>query len=270
MRYWTIKSCPLRAIKPLTKRCAGWRRSANHYLLLTALLVLQSALVGADSMPDYSVSLAPHQAIYTSSAKGISAELKQTLKNLGSDHWQLHNRVSMLLAGFEEQASFSENNGTIVPSKYHYQNQLSRKRDSKLNFNWRNNTVTDSLHGNKPLTVPANALDKLSFQMQLRLDFLNQNTPFNEQSYLLVDKKRLKNYQIKYLGDEIIDTPAGTFNAIKLEQRRPGKDKSTLIWLARDWDYFILRIRRMDKAKTSYQVELKQATIDGRPITGIL
>ena len=204
----------------------------------------------------------------------MSADMEQTLTRLGANRWQLRNTLSILWAGFEETAQFVADHGKLIPQSYKYDNRFSRKRNSALTFDWSNSAVTDALHANIPFTLPADALDKLSFQAQLRLDLLrqkdlDQHKTLTTNTYHLVDRTKYKTYHVKYLGDERIATPAGTFRSIKIEQRRPGKDKYTLIWLAVDWDYFVLRIQRIEDGKSSYQVDLKQADINGAKMASL-
>ncbi len=275
MLYWTTKRYPTPVTRLLIERLMY--RTTGIVLLLLAAAPLKASTAPVDTAiatpAATTSSLAPHTAVYTSSGKGLSAKIKQKLTNLGNHRWQLHNAASIMWVGFEEKALFTEKSGQVIPGTYHYNNKLSSKRNSNLIFDWANSAVTDTLHSDSPLALPDGALDKLSFQAQLRLDLLNQKLPLippaSETNYHLVDRTRYKTYNIKYLGEEIIETPAGKFNAVKIKQRRPDKEKHTLIWLAKDWDYFVLRIQRIKNGKSDYLIELKQATIAEKKIQGL-
>lgn len=235
------------------------RPTKLYSIALTSLL---SFAVGNTCYAD--VELAPYTATYSSTVKGITAELKQSLEKTGEQQWALSNKVSIFLMGFEESSRFTVNQATVKPQAYEYKNQISRKRSSKLNFDWKASSVTDSLHPAPPVTLVAGVQDKLSFQVQLRLELMASKGAFDTKTYTMVDRNKLKTYQVKNLGEETITTPAGEFRAIKLEQRRPGRDKHTLIWLAKDWQYFLLRIERVDEGKSDYRIEVQKALIDGQ------
>ncbi|ARN72972.1 DUF3108 domain-containing protein [Oceanicoccus sagamiensis] len=250
MPYWITPPSLLAAINITISRTA------------TLLLLLAcSASINADTL------LKPYQAIYGTKLGGISAEMEQTLNKEAAGHWQLRSYASLLFASVEEQASFTEADNQLTPLSYRYNNKLSSKRNSELVFDPKQKTAVDRLHSKKPLTLPDNSYDKLSFQIQLQLDLL-KDPEFSQRTYHLVERKKLKNYQVKLLGEETLNTALGKFSTIKLEQRRPGKDKYTLMWLAKDWNYFLLRVVRIDEGEQEYQIDLKQAELDGRKIQG--
>ena len=238
----------------LTKPRKFWLSIPFAYLLL-----LFSSL--AHSLPEKDVpTLKSHNAVYTGEYNGISAKLQQTLSAVSNIEWQMENKLSVFWMDLKEKARFAMVSQQLMPLTYSYDNPLSRKRNSELSFDHQSNTVFDKKHSEKPLALKNNSFDTLSFQTKLRMDLLK--TPnFEQQVYHLVDRTRLKSYNIKKLGEEVIETPAGKFNAVKLEQRRGEHNKHTLIWLAKNWDYFVLRIQRIKDGKVAYQIDLKEATL---------
>lgn len=247
--------------------------SSTSKALISALLA-QVSLTGNAALLEPAASnkttleLTPYQAVYGSNVGGIDAEMKQTLKNTDADLWQLHNAISFMFLGFEEQATFIATDGDTTAQTYRYSNKISSSRNSNLRFDWKNSSVLDREQEQQPLGIPAGAMDKLSFQVQLRMDLLREGENFKDKTYQLIDRNRIKTYTVSRLGEETITTSAGTFNAIKVKQQRPGKDRYTLIWLARDHDNFVLRIQRIDKGEADYQVDLKKAVIAGKLLTG--
>ncbi len=251
MPYWITPPYLLAAINTTISR-----------ILITVLLLACTAAVNADS-------LKPYKAIYSTKVRGISAEMEQTLSKNDQQQWQVRSYASILFASVEERATFTEAEHQLTPLSYDYINKMSSKRNSELAFNPEQKTVIDRLHSKTPLKLPESSYDKISFQTQLMLDLLN--TPdFSQKTYHLVDRTKYKTYEVIKLGEEMINTPLGRFNAVKLEQRRPGKDKYTLLWLAKDWDYFLLRIVRIDEGEKEYQIDLKEGELDGQPIKEIV
>jgi Protein of unknown function (DUF3108) len=303
MHYSTTNSYPPRAINLASNKYElfGLRTIHQHPLLilLATLCILSAGYVQAGAKPvteppavEHSIAdvkgaiverpvaelaskpkltLQAYTATYSSTVRGIDATMQQSLKKTDTDQWQLHNEIALMFVGFEEQAQFRVTGKKLTPVNYDYSNSFSSKRESSLRFDWENNSVTDIRHSKTPLTIPEGALDKLGFQVQLRLDLLNSENgnTFTEKTYTLVERKKLKHYIVTPLGEELINTSAGKFNAIKLQQRRQGKDKHTLIWLAKDWDYFVLRIQRIEEGKSRFQVDLSQATINGKVVQGL-
>ena len=212
------------------------------------------------------IDISPYQAVYQSSVKGITAELQQNLSQTKTGQWQLANAVTILFAGFDELSQFSIENGQVRPTLYHYNNPMSKGRSSELHFDQQLHTVVDKDHPKAPLKITPSTTDKLSGQLQIRLDLIREGQAYNGKAYSVVDSTKLKTYHTEVIGEETIKVLAGEFKAIKVKQFRQGKDKHTLIWLAKNHQYLILRLDVIDKGKLRDSLQLKQATIDGRDI----
>ena len=251
MLYWITPTSLLAAISITISR------------ILSALLLLAGTAI-ADT--DTQITLKPYQAVYSTKVRGVSADMQQTLSKNDQQQWQVKSYASVLFADIEERATFTEADNQVIPLSYDYINQFSSKRNSKLVFNPEQQTVIDRLHSKEYLPLPENSYDRLSFQTQLHLDVIN-TADFTKKTYHLVDRSKLKTYEVSKLAEETIVTPLGTFTAIKFKQRRPGKDGHTLIWLAKDRDYFLLRVERIAEGKKEYQINLKSALIDGKTLT---
>ncbi len=207
----------------------------------------------------------PYQATYDINYNGTHNVLERSLKKTNSAYWELNNSLSLLLFGFTEQAIFKAKNDRIIPLLYDFDHGLNTSKDSSLSFNWSNSTVTDAKR-KLTRTISPGTQDVLSFQLQLRLDLLKHGDNFTEKNYTLFDKKRFKEYSVRHIGEETLATPAGRFLAVKLEQRRKGKKDYSHIWLAKNKDYFLLRIERIKDKTATYSLQLSDVKIDGAPL----
>lgn len=223
------------------------------------------ALQNPSTTSNPSAKIRPYRAHYNIAYKGINSVLKRSLKQTNSVYWELNNSISLLLFGSTEQAIFKIQNDQIIPLAYKFDNDLNNKKNSKLTFNWRNSTVTETKR-KLNLTISPETRDVLSFQLQLRLDLLHSGDNFTDKTYTLIDKKRLKEYTVKFIGEETLTTPAGKFNAVKIEQRRVGKSDFTHIWLAKNMDYFLVKIERIEDNRATYTLEINDVKIDGVPL----
>lgn len=242
-------------------------------LCLSGLLIAPTHSIAsvtelATEVSTYQNSLTPFTATYKASIKGLSATLTRTLSNKEDGLWQLQNNASIFLATIKESSLLKVNQHRVEPLSYNYKNPLSSKKNSALQFDWQMKNVRDTNDRSaKPLPLKNNSYDKLSFQMQLRMDLMQKGKAYNNKTYHLVDKNRLKTYNVERLGEEQVTTPAGKFTAVKLKQFRPGKNKHTLIWLAKDWQYIILKLERFEDGKSENSLELQEAVINGKPLT---
>src|SRR5690606_1808911 len=150
----------------------------------------------------------------------------------------------------------------IQPILYSYERRgLGRNRDATLGFDLANNQVLNNVE-NRPwkMAIPDDVLDKLNYQLQVRADLLGGESVLE---YQIADGGRLKEYSFEVLGEEVIDTSAGRFNAVKVRRiREQDDDRSTTFWMATDWDYMIVRLQQKEDDST-YEIDLYEATLDG-------
>jgi hypothetical protein len=134
-----------------------------------------------------------------------------------------------------------------------------------LVFDWSAQTVSDKDHPSTPLALPFGAQDKLSAQLQIRLDLMASKGDIQQRSYPVVDSTKLKTYHIEKLGEEVISTPAGDFQTVKIKQYRKGKDKYNIIWLAQDMEYLIVRLDVIDRGELRDSMQLVEAQFANPP-----
>lgn len=110
-------------------------------------------------------------------------------------------------------------------------------------FDWNAMTLTMQHTGaRRSEPLPANAQDRLSFF--LALSFL----PGKGESikYTVIDGKGLSRHEYRVLGRERVTTPAGDFEAVKVERWSAGKDTAHL-WLALERWNLPVRLLLIDK-----------------------
>lgn len=231
----------------------------NPLATATALLVALLSLPAA-------AELQPHTATYHSTSHGLSVTLEQSLTAIGDNRWQLHNHSGILFADVDETAVFEIRDNSVRPLTYDFHNDLSDRKNSELRFDWSANTVVDEFQQSPPLVLTEPAWDSLSYQVQLRLQLMNEPLPLEQTNFPLVVRDDLKHYQVTTLGEERLDSKVGVIDTLKLKQQRPGKDEYTLIWLARDWDYAIVRLQRIDEGDVKYQIDLRHLQLGDRSL----
>ncbi len=238
-------------------------------LFLTAISLCSTFAVAQSTSKESTPQLVPYSAIYTTTYSGVSAEMEQKFSKQTQSRWRLHSKASILFADIIESANFEVHGDKVKPIRYRYENEISSRRDSDLVFDWKQKLAKDSKQKRPPVTLKSNLWDKLSFQVQLRIDLMQQAGSFSEKEYPQMDRGRVKLYTINKLGEEIVNTEAGKFHAIKLEQRRPGKKDHTLIWLAKDWDYMLVKLERIEDGESSYIIDLQEAVLGSKRVRSL-
>ncbi|MFG1490851.1 DUF3108 domain-containing protein, partial [Oceanospirillum sp. HFRX-1_2] len=130
--------------------------------------------------------------------------------------------------------------------------------------------VTDDID-NKPwkMDIPVNAQDLLSYQLKLRYDLM-QNPEQKKFQYPVADGGKIKYFTFRVVGEEILKTPMGRLNTIKLESLRHSKmDVEHIVWLAKDWDNLLVRIEPVRNRDDEEPVVLVKATLAGKKVKGL-
>lgn len=148
----------------------------------------------------------------------------------------------------------------FIPIFYHYKNSGNSKREVKLDFDWEGMEVTNTINGDPwKMSVETGTLDKLLYQLKLMHDLQQGQTTF---SYHVADGGKLKTYDIKVTGEQVIELEIGTFNTVVVEYKK--NDRVTTMWCAKELQYFPVRIEQQkeeDSAVTADLVKLNGINI---------
>ncbi|BFM17212.1 hypothetical protein R50073_33950 [Maricurvus nonylphenolicus] len=235
--------------------------------------VVASASLLATTLIASSHSLAsqplPFEAVYQANYSGLKVTAKRSLKKLPNGNHELRFSAKSWIASIEEFSQFQWNDsGQLVPQLYEYHRTgLGKDRHAVLTFDWQEGKVTNNVQ-QKPwsMDVPQATLDKLSYQLQLRNDLLNASPDLQ---YQVADGGRLKDYSFELMGEEVLQTPIGKVNTVKIKRiRAADKKRITYLWLAQDWNYLVVRLRQQEKDGKHYEINLARAELDGQSLQG--
>ena len=114
------------------------------------------------------------------------------------------------------------------------------RREEQL-FDWDNSQLTYIKNGaQKIVPLVPNSLDLITHKLQIRRDLEVGKTTF---SYPVMSRDRAKQYDYEVLTKEMLMTVLGPLNTTKLRRVvKQGKKRETIIWLADDWAYLIVKI----------------------------
>jgi len=132
----------------------------------------------------------------------------------------------------------------IRPTNYFYK-QAKRSKDKVDKVQFSANKAIGS-YKKKAFNLPVSqdTQDKASMELLLARD-LSQNKP--RLSYSVVSRGEKSQHNFQKLGHELLKTPAGTFNTIKVKVVRSGAKRETVFWMAKEMDYMPVKIRHREK-----------------------
>lgn len=217
-------------------------------LIITACLLLNIA--GYSHAQDF--PLRPFKAQYTVEHDGNEIAITQlALKSTGNNQWAYQSTsegttwlARMLGAKVSEQSEFQWLNDIRI-SSYRY-DRAGKEKHVHLLFDWPRMKVTNIINGDPwHMQIPEGTQDKLSINLALKTHLSRSQT---DVSFPVADGGKLKTYDFKVIGKEIIDTPLGKISTIKLTRNKRGrKGKQAILWLAPDLNYLTIKMEKADK-----------------------
>ncbi len=244
----------------------GAVRGAGSALLLLLLLTTAPDIALGDApLKPY---LKPYTAEYDTSARGMHVTLKRELTTDGDGDYTLTNGGKILVVGFHEVSAFRVEGERIIPKSYVYQGTGLINRRREVHFTPGSDSIRSLYKGewyelpNKPGT-----LDRLSQQEHLRLLMLTDPNPRDDLNITVADGRKVKDYKIVYLGEEVLQTDLGEVTTLHFERVHDDPDRKSEIWVAPAWDYLMVKTVHVED-DDPVEVLLTAASIEGTPVSG--
>jgi hypothetical protein len=203
---------------------------------------------------------------YKAKLYGFNITVTNRLTKTADNQYDLLFKAESMIGTITEQSKmqWSPIQQTRSPLNYSYERRsLGKDRNAKLTFDWPKKTVTNNVQKTSwQMDITQKVQDKLSYQIQMQQDLLNGGKDF---IYQIADGGRLKEYKFTIVGEEILDTPLGKVNTIKVKRSRENDTRVTYAWLAKDWSYLLVRLQQEEKGD-AYTIYIYKANLDGKPI----
>lgn len=253
-----------------SSRKSPGRLAAFALASLFASAILQGALTvptqAAAAESGENLTLRPYSAQYNTKAKGLSLTLDRKLAKKADGSYELTNGGSKLVVGFQEVSVFRVKNARLIPESYVYQGTGLMNRRREVQFTAGSDTVR-SLYKDKWYDLPYtdNTFDRMSQQEQVRLQLLQDETPKESIKVTVADGKRVKDYQLDYIGEETLETPMGRIKTLHFRRRHDDPDRKSDTWLAPAWDYIMVKTVHVEDG-SPVEATLTSATLAGKAV----
>lgn len=141
-----------------------------------------------------------------------------------------------------ETTTWTFHDGRPRPLKYFYLHKRKKPRHTELEFDWQDGYAR-GIAKNRPAekALPDGAQDKMLYQLTMMLDLAAGK---RELHYPVIGEGMTKEYVLKVVGEETIDTPLGRLATLRVhldDKRR------TTIWCAKKFSYLPVVIRQTEK-----------------------
>jgi len=162
-----------------------------------------------------------------------------------------------------EESVFDVRDGRPRPLEFKLEDGTRKGEDNvTIDFDWADGVAHVTTKDRQvDLPLEAGIHDRATLQLVLMLE-AGRNAPPG--SHALIDDASVKSYSYEIAGRETLSTPAGTYDTIKVVQRRQGSSRHTLIWLAPALQHLPVKIeqRRDDEILTTLLLESVQGLGD--------
>lgn len=214
--------------------------------------------------------LLEYSAEYEASANGLAATATRSLNRIDENAYRLSNSLTASLAGqtlakLDQASEFILEDNRIVSQNYSYQLSGVSRASHAIFFNW-DAKIALSTEDDDSWQLPLNdgVMDQLSYQVAMQQALITNRDDEATFSFEIIDGDAIETHQYRVAGEEILSTPLGELNTIKLERVREATDERvTKIWLAVDWDYLLTRIEQLNSSGLRIVLELKSAELGG-------
>lgn len=248
----------------------------NRYIVYILLVIggpgLHQALaqnaVAAAATPEAPVTYA---ASYQASANGLKASARRSLRQMDNGDYEMVNELQATVLGQEiarldQRSQFHFTNKDVVTDRYSYRVSGITSDLRTIDFDWEGGTALSVEEDESwTLTLSPQVFDPLSHQFamsqQLRSD---QAIAYSDTyEYSVIDGDKIESHLYQLTGEETLQTPLGKLNTVKLERvRGENSSRSTIIWLAPDWDFLVARIEQTN-GSLQMKLELETAEVGG-------
>ena len=125
-----------------------------------------------------------------------------------------------------------------------YRDQRGDNPAATAKFDWVTKTLTQEHEGKtETAPMPAGLHDRLSFYYNFAFQSPPNVKPGSEIKVTLTDGKGLTRFSLVVSGTEMLKTPIGELETVRLVKQREGKDdRGTELWFASKRNYLPVRI----------------------------
>jgi hypothetical protein len=146
----------------------------------------------------------------------------------------------------------------LKPQHYLYQFGSRKNKTYTASFDWGANTlVLQNAKGTQSHILMAGTQDLLSFMYQFMFA-----PPLDEMHIKLTNGKKLSIYDYTFEGEEVLDTKLGKVNTVHLLHDAFEREEKTEIWLATEYRYLPVKIRKIEKQNKVYELVVKTIHTD--------
>lgn len=216
-----------------------------------------SSTAQAQSADAAITELRPFEAVYKTTALGMTLDLTRSLTRDGTNY-RLKSSGKNFLINMDETGDFRLTDSGIEGVRFHSKVKTLKTKKRVVEFDTARGVIKSLKNGvwtEHPWT--AGVLDQFSQQQQLRLILMQSATPPEILQFQVIDGAKISDKSWRRLPNETLQTPIGSIEAIHYQAIHTNpKKRASEIWLAPSLDYLMVKTRHVERSAT-IKVEIK-------------
>lgn len=232
------------------------------FLLLAWLLPWQAQAGTPDSRPFTFL------ATYATTLNGmpLGIDLRMQMSAQDNEQWLLALDAESMMMDYTESSLFRWKDCRAEPLRYRFQFKgFGVDRKLWLDFDHdRKLARGESRKGPVSFPFPEDVMDELGLSFAARCQLLRGET---EVTYNIASTNGMKVLNYRVVGEELLKTPYGKLQAIRVERTRTKTEKRrSTLWLAPSLGYIMVKLEHVEKLGVRGSATLK--AIEGLPAAG--
>jgi len=218
------------------------------HLFLLYTLISTSVCLAADEIPPF---FEANYTLYSNDTKVGIMERRFFQQENGNYTFRSESKTTGFIALLKKVLIIEESTWKLVdsyftPLNYTYHHIKGKKeRDAEIKFDWDRQQITNRVNESTwTMQTQIGIQDKLLYQLTVMSDLKSEQIPEN---YAVADGGKIKQYTFVRIADEILKTPLGEFNTIKLRMHKSNRKQETFLWCAYDLNFLPIKVTSTEK-----------------------
>jgi len=139
----------------------------------------------------------------------------------------------------------------LRPEQFDYGRLDDASKNVSAAFDWRAGQVRLTFDGRSEIiALPQDTQDRVSLMYQFM--FLPAEK-LSDLDFHMTNGKKIEPYRYRLAGTELIDTPLGKLNTLRLVKQREPDDNAVEVWLAPDRNFFPVRLLILENDGSKFE-----------------
>lgn len=227
---------------------------------IASIGLIASLLSQAESAHADVTELRPFEAIYKTTAIGMTLDLTRTLSR-EDNVYRLESRGENFLIKMKESGEFRVTESGVEGIRFNSKVKTLKTNKRAVEFDAERGIIKSLKRGEwTEHAFAPDVLDQFSQQQQLRLTLMHASEPPATLQFRVVDGAKISDKFWRRLPNETLQTPLGDIDTVHYQavHKNPSK-RASEIWLAPSLDFLMVKTKHVERTST-IKVDIKSLT----------